>query len=54
MLQVTPRGAIAADGTLDMPMPPAGHNKLFLIAQHCPVHKILHNGIQTEFVLKQS
>jgi len=31
---------------------PAERNKLFLIAQHCPVHKILHNGIRTEFRLK--
>ena len=34
-------------------LPPAERNKLFLIAKHCPVHKILHNGIQTEFVLRQ-
>lgn len=33
-------------------LPPAERNKLFLIAQHCPVHKILHNGIRTEFRLK--
>lgn len=32
-------------------LPPAERNKLFLIAKHCPVHKILHNGIQTEFKL---
>jgi uncharacterized OsmC-like protein len=25
--------------------------KLFLISKHCPVHKILHSGIQTEFKL---
>ena len=31
---------------------PEERNKLFLIAQHCPVHKILHNGIRTEFRLK--
>jgi uncharacterized OsmC-like protein len=31
---------------------PAERNKLFLISQHCPVHKILHNGIRTEFRLK--
>lgn len=31
---------------------PAERNKLFLIAQHCPVHKILHNGMRTEFRLK--
>lgn len=35
-------------------LPPAERNKLLLIAKHCPVHKILHNGIQTEFVLSQS
>jgi putative redox protein len=29
----------------------AERNKLFLISKHCPVHKILHNGIQTEFRL---
>ena len=34
-------------------LPPAERNKLFLIAKHCPVHKILHSGIQTEFVLRQ-
>jgi len=28
---------------------PAERNKLYLIAQHCPVHKILHNGIRTQF-----
>jgi uncharacterized OsmC-like protein len=28
---------------------PEERNKLFLISQHCPVHKILHNGIRTEF-----
>ena len=31
---------------------PAERSKLFLISQHCPVHKILHNGIRTEFRLK--
>ena len=31
---------------------PAERNKLFLISQHCPVHKILHNGIRTEFRLR--
>jgi putative redox protein len=31
---------------------PAERDKLFLISQHCPVHKILRNGIQTEFRLK--
>ena len=31
---------------------PAERNKLFLISQHCPVHKILHNGIGTEFRLR--
>ena len=30
----------------------AERNKLFLISQHCPVHKILHSGIRTEFRLK--
>lgn len=30
----------------------AERSKLFLIAQHCPVHKILHSGIRTEFRLK--
>jgi putative redox protein len=34
-------------------LPTTVRNKLFLIAKHCPVHKILHNGIQTEFVLRQ-
>jgi len=24
-------------------------NKLFLISKHCPIHKILHDGIQTVF-----
>jgi uncharacterized OsmC-like protein len=32
----------------------AERNKLFLISKHCPVHKILHNGIQTEFVLAKT
>ena len=27
----------------------AERNKLFLISKHCPVHKILHEGIETEF-----
>lgn len=26
-------------------------NKLFLISKHCPVHKILHDGIETVFHL---
>ena len=28
-------------------------NKLFLISKHCPVHKILHDGIQTVFRLPE-
>jgi uncharacterized OsmC-like protein len=31
---------------------PAERNKLFLISQHCPVHKIVHSGIRTEFHLR--
>jgi putative redox protein len=27
----------------------AERNKLFLIARHCPIHKILHDGIETVF-----
>jgi len=27
----------------------AERNKLFLISKHCPVHKILHEGMETEF-----
>lgn len=27
----------------------AERNKLFLIAKHCPIHKILHDGIETVF-----
>lgn len=44
---------IGAEVGLFGELPPAERNKLFLIAKHCPVHKILHNGIQTEFVLSQ-
>lgn len=29
-------------------------NKLFLISKHCPVHKILHDGIETVFRLAES
>jgi putative redox protein len=29
-------------------------NKLFLISKHCPVHKILHDGIETAFRLAES
>ena len=36
---------VELQGDLDERM----RNKLFLIAQHCPVHKILHNGIETLF-----
>ena len=32
----------------------AERNKLFLISKHCPLHKILHNGIQSEFRLAKS
>jgi uncharacterized OsmC-like protein len=31
---------------------PEDRNKLFLISQHCPVDKILRNGIRTEFRLR--
>ncbi|HNR97526.1 MAG: OsmC-like protein [Chloroflexi bacterium ADurb.Bin180] len=44
---------IGAEVGLVGDLPPAERNKLFLIARHCPVHKILHDGIQTEFVLRQ-
>ncbi len=27
----------------------AERNKLFLISKHCPIHKILHDGIETVF-----
>ncbi|MGQ9493366.1 MAG: OsmC family protein [Anaerolineae bacterium] len=33
---------------------PTERNKLFLISKHCPVHKILHNGIHTEFRLAKN
>jgi len=36
---------VALEGDFDERM----RNKLFLIAQHCPVHKILHQGIETVF-----
>ena len=28
----------------------AERKKLFAIARHCPIHKILHDGIQTQFL----
>jgi putative redox protein len=36
---------VAFQGDLDERM----RNKLFLISKHCPVHKILHDGIETVF-----
>jgi putative redox protein len=44
---------IDAEVLLKGDLPPAERDKLFLIAKHCPVHKILHNGIETEFHLAQ-
>jgi len=42
---------ITAEVGLVGDLPAAERDKLFLIAKHCPVHKILHNGIRTEFRL---
>jgi uncharacterized OsmC-like protein len=45
-------GGIDAEVGLVGELSPAERDKLFLISQHCPVHKILHNGIRTEFRLR--
>jgi putative redox protein len=41
---------VALSGDLDE----KERNKLFLISKHCPVHKILHDGIETAFRLAES
>ncbi len=45
---------ISAELTLTGDLAERERNKLFLIAQHCPVHKILHEGIETVFSLAQA
>jgi uncharacterized OsmC-like protein len=42
---------ISAEVSLEGDFDERMRNKLFLISQHCPVHKILHDGIETVFSL---
>jgi uncharacterized OsmC-like protein len=45
-------GGIDAEVGFTGQLSPEERNKLFLISQHCPVHKILQSGIRTEFRLR--